>query len=87
MFSSFLKGQKNKTKTKSTQERVFQSDFIYQYIEIFKSNPLQKMKKSGTSLVLTQFIFACTTAGLSLSWFVWVFFFKPKTNKNNTRRK
>lgn len=37
--------RKGENKAKRTQEGGFQSDFIYQYIEIFKSNPLQKMKK------------------------------------------
>lgn len=32
-------------KWNSTHEGSFQSDFIYQYKEIFKSNPLQKIKK------------------------------------------
>lgn len=63
-------------KWNSTHEGSFQSDFIYQYKEIFKSNPLQKIKKWNQ--------FGLNTVHLCMynSWPIPVHFMKK-----NTRRK
>lgn len=60
-------------KWNSTHEGSFQSDFIYQYKEIFKSNPLQKIKKWNQ--------FGLNTVHLCMynSWPIPVHFMKKNT--------
>lgn len=70
----------SRRKWNSTRWGNFQSDFIYQYIEIFKSNPLQKIKKwnqFGLNTVLCMYS----------SWLIPVLFMKNTGGKWRSKQK